>query len=65
MHDRHGNPLKVGDKVVVEGTITQCYESTEPTEYCNVQVTTEVPMAGNTYTLSLNAKQTTLVIQPE
>lgn len=61
MHDRHGKPLAVGDKVVVECTITTCHDSNETNEYCNVTLTTDVPMAGNAYNITLNAKQTTKV----
>jgi hypothetical protein len=61
MHDRHGKPLAVGDKVVIEGTVTSCYDSTPDNEYCNVTITTDVPMAGNPYNVTLNAKQTTKV----
>lgn len=60
MHDRNGKPLAEGDKVVIEGTITKCYEGADPA-YCNVQVTTDVPMAGNPYNVSLSAGQTTKV----
>lgn len=59
MHDRNGNPLKVGDKVNVPCIITACQSG--DTEYCNVTLNTEVPMDGRPYTLSLNAKQTELV----
>lgn len=61
MHDRHGNPLAVGDKVIIEGTIKQCYDPSPEQEYCQIQVETEVPMAGNAFTVSLNAKQVTKV----
>lgn len=36
MHDRNGTPLKVGDRVMVEGVITNLSESTP--DYCNVTV---------------------------
>lgn len=37
MHDRCGNPLAKGDKVIIEAVITELY----PTEdYCNVQLQT-------------------------
>ncbi len=65
MHDRNGNPLKVGDKVNVPCVITACQVSDAENEYCNVTLQTEVPMAGNAYTISLNAKQTELVRSAE
>lgn len=63
MHDKFGNPLKVGDRVTVEAEIT----STSATdEYCNV--TLKVGEKGLehgphnvTGTLVVNAKQTTLI----
>ena len=58
MHDRNGKPLAVGDKIIISGTVVTCYESTEENEYCNVTIGTDVPMAGNPYSLTLNAKQT-------
>jgi len=61
MHDRNGNPLKVGDKVNVPCTITAT--QTGETEYCNVTLVTDVPMGTRTVgdTISLNAKQAELV----
>lgn len=61
MHDRHGKPLAVGDKVVIEGTIKQCYDPSAEQEYCQIKVECDVPMAGNPHHLSLNAKQVTKV----
>ena len=61
MHDRNGKPLAVGDKVVIEGTIKECHDPSHEQEYCNVQVLCDVPMAGNPYSVTLNAKQTTKV----
>lgn len=56
MHDRNGKPLAVGDKVIITGTVKARYSSDN--EYCNVTIETEVPMAGNAYSITLNAKQT-------
>lgn len=58
MHDRNGKPLAVGDKVIIAGVIKSAYGGDEPNEYCNVTVETDVPMAGNPYSITLNAKQT-------
>jgi hypothetical protein len=59
MHDRNGTPLKVGDKVMLPGTITdlQAY-----TDYCNATVTL-LPMRGSTSGQSWcgNTGQTVLV----
>lgn len=38
MHDAKGRPLKVGDKVRVDATVTQLNEGTE--DYCNVSIET-------------------------
>jgi hypothetical protein len=35
MHDRNGTELKVGDTVILEGTITQLYGGED---YCNVTI---------------------------
>ena len=61
MHDRHGKPLAVGDKVVIEGTVNECYDPSPEQEYCQISVRTDVPMAGSPYHISLNAKQVTKV----
>lgn len=37
MHDKKGNPVKEGDKVMVEGVIEECY-TTENNEFCNVRI---------------------------
>jgi tartrate dehydratase beta subunit/fumarate hydratase class I family protein len=63
MHDKNGNPLKVGDRVTVEGEIT----STSATDdYCNVTLKVgekdqEHGPHNVTGTLVVNAKQTTLI----
>lgn len=40
MHDRNGNPLKVGDKVTIEAVITNLCPTPD---YCNVTVETVHP----------------------
>lgn len=37
MHDRNGSPLKKGDRVLIEGVITDLYAGED---YCNVAVET-------------------------
>lgn len=66
MHDRNGNPLNIGDKVNVPCTITQLNPDVEgqpPNLHCNITLKCDVDMAGNPYTLTLNAGQTELVEQ--
>jgi hypothetical protein len=46
MHDRNGRPLAVGDKVNVPCTIKECGDA--GTEYCNLTVVTDIPMAERT-----------------
>lgn len=57
MHDRDGQPLKVGDKVFIHATVTETHDP--GSEYCNVKVVTDIPMADRTVrdTIVLNAKQ--------
>lgn len=63
MHDRNGNPVKVGDRVLVQGEIT----STSATdEYCNVTIKiTEKDQEHGPFnvtgTLVVNARQTELI----
>jgi hypothetical protein len=63
MHDKNGKPLKVGDRVTVEGEITSTSASED---YCNV--TLKIGEKGQehgphnvTGTLVVNAKQTELI----
>lgn len=35
MHDKNGNPVKKGDKVIIEGVVRETYETEE---FCNVQI---------------------------
>lgn len=42
MHDRNGTPLRVGDKVMLPGTVTSCQVNVD---YCNVTVDL-LPMRG-------------------
>ena len=58
MHDRNGNPVKVGDRVNVPCIITSTQDP--QSAYCNVTLATEEPMNGSPYTLSLNARQVEL-----
>lgn len=64
MHDRNGNPVKVGDRVQLQGEITQTSDGTE--EYCNVTVKiTEKDQEHGAFnvqsTVVVNAKQTELI----
>lgn len=65
MHDRNGNPLKVGDKVNVPCTIVSLGNPAE--DYCNINLVTDVPMGTRTVgdSITLNAKQTELVESAE
>lgn len=58
MHDRHGKPLAVGDKVVIEGTVTTRDDNAP---ICNLTVTTDVPMEGTAFSVTLSAKQVTKI----
>ena len=55
-HDKLGQPLAVGDEVVVRCTVTEVQAGTE---YCNLQVKTKEPMfpGNDKTTITLNAKQ--------
>lgn len=63
MHDRNGNPIKVGDRVALQGEVT----STSATEeYCNVTVKiTEKGQEHGPFNVQgvvvVNAKQTELI----
>lgn len=54
MHDRNGKPLAVGDKVNIPCTVVECGDGNS--QYCNLSVVTDVPMAdrteGDRYTLN-------------
>lgn len=63
MHDRNGNPIKVGDRVSLVGEITS---TSAGEEYCNVTVkVTEKGQDHGPYnvqtTVVVNAKQTELI----
>lgn len=63
MHDRNGEPIKVGDRVRLEGTVTS---TTASEEYCNVTVkVTEKDQEHGPFnvqtTVVVNAKQTELI----
>lgn len=63
MHDRNGNPVKVGDRVQVQGEITSTSASDD---YCNVTIKiTEKDQDHGPFnvtgTLVVNAKQTELI----
>jgi len=62
MHDRNGNPLKVGDRVNIPAVITSCSPSDVVNKYCNIGVALEVKMGlddekAYIMTMSLNAGQ--------
>ena len=55
-HDRDGNELKPGDKVVIHGTV----RSVCPGEFCNIEFVTDETMPGNgepSVIAAINAKQ--------
>lgn len=62
MHDKNGKPIKVGDKVVVEGVITSANGGDE---YCNVTLGIGHDQEHGPHnvrgSLTLNAKQVELV----
>lgn len=62
MHDKNGKPIKVGDKVIIEGEIAS---TTASEEYCNVTVKiggdAEHGPFNVTGSVSLNAKQVELI----
>ena len=67
MHDRNGNPLAVGDKIMIPATILTTSPSTEVNKYCNIWVQLDVKMGiddPNAYfmTSSLNAGQVEKVL---
>lgn len=67
MHDRNGNPLEVGDKVLIPATILTCYYSDTENKYCNITVQLDVKMGlddPNAYfmTTTLNAGQVDKVV---
>ena len=67
MHDRNGNPLKGGDKVMIPATITRCSLGDQSAnKYCNIGVNLDVKMGlddpnASVMSLSLNAGQVDLV----
>lgn len=67
MHDRNGNPVKVGDRVQIQGEITS---TSAVDEYCNVTI--RVTEKGQEHgphnvqgTVVVNAKQTELIESAE
>lgn len=63
MHDRNGKPIKVGDRVQVQGEITS---TTASEDFCNVTIKiTEKDQEHGAFnvqgTLVVNAKQTELI----
>lgn len=62
-HDRHNNPLNVGDTVALLGTITSI-DSEQP-HYCNITMKTEVGMAPEQpdHSLALSARMVDLYHQ--
>ena len=63
-HDKNGNELILGDKVLVEFEVV----SVQPfTEFCNVTLRTVERMPGNdsTSSLTLNTKQCNKILPPE
>lgn len=58
-HDINGTRLKVGDSIVVEGTIKDIQLGEE---YCNITMVTDEPMfpSDQPTVVVLNAKQVTL-----
>lgn len=63
MHDRNGNPVKVGDRVRLEGEIIS---TTDGEEFCNVTVkVTEKDEEHGPFNVQsnvvVNAKQTELI----
>ena len=67
MHDRNGNPVAVGDKVMVPATIISCSTPIPLNKYCNITVQFDVKMGlddPNAYfmTTTLNAGQVEKVL---
>jgi hypothetical protein len=61
MHDCNGNPVRVGDRVALFGTIAETHGAGE---YCNVRFVSDRAMPGNGERCSisaLNASQVLLV----
>lgn len=62
MHDMRGNPIKVGDKVKIIGTVTQVGTSDA---YCNCSVLIDAPMPpytdANCSISALNTRQTEVI----
>jgi len=68
MHDRNGNPLAVGDKVMIPATITSCSPSDTVNKFCNIGVNLDEKMGLDEPTayvmsLSLNAGQVEKIIK--
>lgn len=66
MHDRHGNPIGVGDQVVIPGKIISASPSDTVNKYCNIVVELDVKMGlddekAYKMTVSLNAGQVEVV----
>ncbi len=62
MHDKNGNPIKKGDKVIVEAVVLETYATDT---FCNVQLGIGRDAEHGEYnvqgTLTLNAKQVELI----
>lgn len=56
MHDRNGNPLSIGDDVIIPCKIKSC---TLDEDYCNVTLVAKYPMPPYEFdhTITLNSKQ--------
>ena len=65
-HDKYNQPLSIGDKVFITGTVLKI-TSEEPT-YCNIIVELDEKMAPDAeqpYSISLSARMVTLLDDPE
>jgi hypothetical protein len=56
MHDKHGKPLKVGDRVRVEFVVTELHEGGG--DFCNVRIETLEGLPGNGLKSSISAINT-------
>lgn len=58
MHDKNGNPLKKGDKVLIEAVITETYATDE---FCNIQCQTGYGAENSAYNVhgfvTINSRQ--------
>jgi len=73
MHDRYGNPVKVGDEVVLRGTIVSVSPNmlgSEENKYCNLTFVADVKMGlddpkAYPMNVTVNAGQVELVKHSE